>query len=123
MHNLRQRHTPDTKRRIFLPALSIDTAAMATENSRTRPTRAASYSGFCNSKSGGEAEVGDLLQNRLQGRGLGSAWDVADITGLHQGLTRMTAVFLNIGCRYTRTQVTPESCCRNLIPTAIRMGL
>lgn len=38
-------------------------------------------------------------------------------------LTRMTAVFLNIGCRYTRTQVTPESCCRNLIPTAIRMGL
>lgn len=37
---------PDTKRRIFLPALSIDTAAMATADRRTRPTRAASYSGF-----------------------------------------------------------------------------
>lgn len=35
----------------------------------------------------------------------------------------MTDVFLNIGCRYTRMQVTPESCCRNLISPEIRMGL
>lgn len=42
-----ERAIPDTKRRIFLPALSMDTAAMATEDRRTRPTRAASYSGFC----------------------------------------------------------------------------
>jgi len=50
-----ERDLPDTKRRIFLPALSIDTAAIATEKRRTKPTRAASYSGFCNGKSGGEA--------------------------------------------------------------------
>lgn len=42
-----ERATPETNRRIFLPALSMDTAAMATADRRTRPTRAASYSAFC----------------------------------------------------------------------------
>lgn len=72
--------------------------------------------------------VNQLLFKRVQSWGLGARGSHqrgqgSSSMGQTPGLTRMTDVFLNIGCRYTRTQETPESCCKNLIPTAIRMGL